>query len=117
MSIINSIENEIEKARIIEEFTKNATLIRNAVEELRPVLGDLDNALPEPYKSDLAKVLEVFDTIDKLSHAVQTYAVVADPVATQQPVLDPPVDYQALAASANAAEINAAAAELTADDQ
>lgn len=109
MSIISEFETEADKLRFIEQTIKNSTVIRQAGDELTPMLTALDAELPEPYKTDLADILAVWSTIESFSHAQRTDPVVAPTPATPSVNLQPPVDIDKLAADAAAAEINAAA--------
>lgn len=109
MSFINDLEDDVAKAHFIEQTIRNNTVIREAVDQLAPLLTALESKLPEPYKSDLDVILDLWRTIESFSHAQQTNAVSDVVVAPPSVNLQPPVDVQKLAEDAAAAEINAQA--------
>ena len=117
MNIINEFEHEIDKIRVIEQMTKSNTAIREAVDEVVPLLTELDTKLPEPYKTDLATVLDVVKVLQGLAHATRTFATTDEPAPNTSVNLSAPVDVEQLAADAAAAEINAQAHDVAADLQ
>ena len=115
-NIINEFEHEIDKLRVIEQMTQSNTAIRTAVDDIVPLLTELDAKLPEPYKSDLQTVLKLVNTLEGLVHATRTFAVAEQPEQHSSITLSEPIDIAQLAANSAAAEINAAAHEASAGE-